>query len=66
MGFDIFFGSKDQDKWVVKEIFKNKRNGFFVDLAATNGFHQNNTYFLEKNLIGKESALNQIKIFIKS
>ena len=28
-GFLNFFGSKDQDKWVVQEIFKFKKNGYF-------------------------------------
>ena len=48
IGFLNFFGSKDQDKWVVQEIFKFKKNGYFLDLAATNGLMQNNTYVLEK------------------
>jgi len=48
--FNIFFGNKDQDKWVVKEIMKFKKNGFFLDLAATDGIHENNTFFLEKRL----------------
>ena len=50
MGFIIFFGNKDQDKWVVEEVFNFKKKGFFVDLAATDGFHENNTFFLEKKL----------------
>ncbi len=65
LGFDIFFGSKDQDKWVVREIFKNKKNGFFVDLAATNGFHQNNTYFLEKKLNWRGVCIEPNKNFFK-
>ena len=43
-----FFGTKDQDKWVVKEIFNRKKRGFFVDLAATNGLLENNTFVLER------------------
>ena len=30
------------------EIFKFKKNGYFLDLAATNGLMENNTYVLEK------------------
>lgn len=48
MGYLNFFGSKDQDKWVVKDIFKLKKKGYFLDLAATNGLMENNTYVLEK------------------
>ena len=43
-----FFGTKDQDKWVAKEIFNRKKRGYFVDLAATNGLLENNTFVLER------------------
>ena len=48
IGYLNFFGSKDQDKWVVQEVFQYKKKGFFLDLAATNGLLENNTYVLEK------------------
>jgi hypothetical protein len=48
LGFKIYFGSKEQDRWVIEEIFKYKKKGYFVDLAATNGLFENNTYVLEK------------------
>ena len=47
-GYLNFFGSKDQDKWVVRDIFNFKESGYFLDLAATNGLMENNTYVLEK------------------
>lgn len=50
MGFDIFFSNKNQDEWIVKEVFNYKKKGYFVDLAATDGIHENNTFFLEKKL----------------
>ena len=53
-GLNIYFGGKDQDKWVSNELFNFKKNGFFIDLPATDGITDNNTYFLEKNLIGPE------------
>ena len=45
-----FLGEKGQDEFVIKEIFKYKKNGYFVDLAATNGVKHNNTYLLESKL----------------
>ena len=29
LNINIFFGDKDQDRWVVEEIFDYKKNGFF-------------------------------------
>ena len=63
MGFIIFFGNKDQDKWVVEEVFNFKKKGFFVDLAATDGFHENNTFFLEKRLKWKGICIEPNKKF---
>lgn len=43
-----FYSQKGQDRWVIKEVFRGKREGFFLDLAATDGVSLNNTYCLEK------------------
>jgi FkbM family methyltransferase len=45
-----FIGQKNQDEWVIKHVFDYKKNGFFVDLAATDGVYINNTYLLETEL----------------
>lgn len=39
-----------QDKWLNENIFRNKRNGIFVDVGAHDGVDINNTLFYEKNL----------------
>jgi FkbM family methyltransferase len=36
-----------QDKWVIDKL-QNKREGYFVDIGASDGFVNSNTYILEK------------------
>ncbi|MCD4781583.1 MAG: FkbM family methyltransferase [Candidatus Omnitrophica bacterium] len=46
----LFLGNKDQDRWVIEEVFHNSKRGrFFLDLAAADGFRANNTLILEKH-----------------
>ncbi|MDC1169954.1 FkbM family methyltransferase [Candidatus Pelagibacter sp.] len=65
MGYLNFFGSKNQDRWVVKEIFKFKKKGYFLDLAATNGLMENNTYVLEKFFNWNGIAIEANNTFFK-
>ena len=44
-----FYSQKGQDRWVIEEVSKGKRGGFFIDLAASDGISGNNTYALEKD-----------------
>ena len=39
-----------QDKWAIEEAFNFKRNGYFVDIGAADGYFISNTYVLEKHL----------------
>lgn len=43
-----YVSQKGQDQWVVEEVFHHKKNGFFIDLAASNGTDINNTLILEQ------------------
>ena len=43
-----YTSQKGQDKWVIEDVFKGKKNGFFIELGATDGINLSNTYILEK------------------
>ena len=40
---------KGQDYWVINEIYPGKRNGFFLEMGATNGVYVSNTLVLERD-----------------
>lgn len=44
-----FFSQDGQDKFVAN-LFKHKRNGFFVDVGAYDGIYYSNTAYFEKEL----------------
>lgn len=43
-----YTSQKGQDKWVIEEVFQGKKNGFFIELGASDGINLSNTYILEK------------------
>jgi len=43
-----YYSQFDQDRWVIREVFRGKRNGYFVEAAAAGGVITSNTYILEK------------------
>lgn len=45
-----YTGQFKQDKWLIEDYFKFKKNGYFIDLAAGDGIFLSNTYLLEKEL----------------
>mgnify|MGYP006146633403 FL=1 len=57
-------GNYLQDKLI--EIFKNKKNGFFIELGANNGITQSNTIALEKYFNWKGILIEPSKIGYES
>lgn len=45
-----YYARSGQDKYLNEEIFKNKRNGIFVDLGAYDGVESSNTLFFEESM----------------
>jgi hypothetical protein len=45
-----YVSQKGQDRWVIEEIFPGRRGGYFLDLAACDGFADSNSLVLEREL----------------
>lgn len=45
-----FFSQVGQDKYIYENFFKDKKNGFFLDIGAHDGIDKSNSYFFEKYL----------------
>ena len=45
-----YYSQCGQDKFLNEKIFKEKKNGIFVDIGANDGITFSNTYFFEKEL----------------
>jgi len=54
---------KGQDKWVIFEILRRKRKGYFLDLAAADGITHSNSYALEKRYKWKGICIEPNPIF---
>jgi FkbM family methyltransferase len=46
---DKYYSQAGQDQWV-DEWFSSKRNGYFLEIGAADGWGDSNTYYLEKEL----------------
>lgn len=45
--FRCSFSQFDQDRWVIREIFQHKRNGYFLEIGAADGYTGSNCFLLE-------------------
>ncbi len=45
-----YYSQKGQDKFLNENLFKNKKNGIFIEVGAHDGISFSNTYFFEKEL----------------
>jgi FkbM family methyltransferase len=42
--------SENQEEWIIRDFFKDRRSGFFVDVGANHYRKSSNTFFLEERL----------------
>jgi FkbM family methyltransferase len=40
---------RGQDRWIIDDVFRGKKGGYFIELGACDGFSDSNTYVLEKH-----------------
>lgn len=45
-----YYSQYGQDKWLYKNLFTNKTNGFFIEVGADDGVDKSNTLFFEETL----------------
>lgn len=55
-----YYSQWKQDQILNENFFKNKKQGFFIDIGAHDGITINNTYYFEKNLDWKGIAIEPI------
>jgi FkbM family methyltransferase len=55
--------SQYEEEWIVRDFFKDKREGVFVDVGANDYQHFSNTYYLEKVLGWSGVAVEPLRQF---
>jgi FkbM family methyltransferase len=55
--------SQYEEEWIIRDFFKDKRDGIFVDVGANDYRHFSNTYFLETTLGWSGVAVEPLRQF---
>ena len=55
-----FYSQVGQDKYIYETFFKDRKDGFFLDIGAHDGIEKSNSYFFEKNLNWKGICVEPI------
>ena len=55
--------SQYEEEWIIRDFFKDKRDGVFVDVGANDSKHFNNTYYLETKLDWSGVAVEPLREF---
>ena len=49
----MYYSQDKQDEYINNSFFKNKKNGFFLEIGANDGIKLSNSFFFEKELFWK-------------
>lgn len=55
--------SRNTEEWCIRDFFKDRRDGVFVDVGANHYRNENNTYFLETRLGWSGVAIDALEEF---
>jgi FkbM family methyltransferase len=55
--------SRNREEWIIRDFFRDERNGFFLDVGANHYRTESNTYFLERELGWSGIALEPLVRF---
>src|SRR5262245_40645755 len=55
--------SRGPEEWIARDFFHDRRQGFFVDVGASDYKHENNTYLLEPSLGWRGIAIDAQREF---
>ena len=56
-------GSENEEEWIIRDFFRDRRGGFFVDVGAGHYREFSNTYYLETTLGWSGIAIEPLGIF---
>jgi FkbM family methyltransferase len=62
-GYGPAHHSRNFEEWCIRDFFKDRRNGVFVDVGANHYKNENNTYFLETTLGWSGVAIDALAEF---
>jgi FkbM family methyltransferase len=55
--------SENQEEWIIRDFFKDRREGFFVDVGASHYRNNSNTFYLETRLGWSGIAIDPQAVF---
>jgi len=61
----MYYSQDGQDEYINNSFFKNKKNGFFLEIGANDGIKLSNSFFFEKVLFWKGICIEPLPTVFK-